>query len=157
MSLCGIPACLQALADGFHQYGAGRGAPAGKAVHLQADHFAGPHHFLPGIERGIAAVERLHGPVEQLQHTAGIGGAPGAAERRIAGEDHSGFLGASARRAGAAQGACEEAPASDAVLWADTHGSCPGDFSDSDSFIALAVDRGPGARQRGGVCSSEHR
>src|ERR1035438_8901134 len=67
---------------------------------------------------------------------------------------------AAARRAGsramttldfsgaALSSACQETPASDAVLWADAHGSCPGYCSDSDSFIAPAADGGQGAMRR---------
>src|ERR1019366_165971 len=133
-----------ALADGFHQHGVGRGALAGQAVHLQPDHFAGPHHFLPGSDRGIAAVERLHGAIQHLQNAAGIGGSSGSTESRVARDDDFGLLGGSAGYEGARQGGSEETPASDAVLWADAHGSCSGSFSNSDSFIALAADRGQG-------------
>ncbi len=67
---------LQPLADGFHQHGAGGSAPAGEAVHLQADHFAGPHDLLPGVQRRIAAVERLDGAVEQLKTRLASGEPP---------------------------------------------------------------------------------
>ena len=79
----------QALRDGLHQLRVRGVAAATQAIHLQPHHLARAHDLLPCFEGRVAVEGSLQGAVEQLGEPRGVETRPGAADFRVASNDHA--------------------------------------------------------------------
>ena len=90
MTISVIPACRRRSHDGLHQLRVRGVAPASQAIHLQPHHLARAHDLLPRFEGRVAVEGSLQGAVEQLGEPRGVETRPGAANFRVASNDHAG-------------------------------------------------------------------